>query len=131
MDSIPLGIAIVILGGLLSLIGTLIVINLQSIKKYIKSLSERTDKQDDKFISVEAEQKAIRDRIARCRQECDGNNVNREDWVRSEAFTRQKLDKLTETLATIVGKLDVVEKLPAIAGEVARAVVNGMKQMGD
>jgi len=124
MDSVPLGIVIVILGGLLSLIGSLIVINLQSIKKCLASLSSHSAKQDDKIIDIER-------RIANCRHECDSNNVNREDWVRSEAFTRQKLEKLTETLATIVGKLDVVEKLPAIAGEVARAVVNGMKQMGD
>jgi biotin operon repressor len=116
-------IALLVIGLLLSGIGTLLGMNLQSIKKCIKNLSERIDKQGYRIDEVEK----LGNQLAKCQVECTRNYVSKEDWVRSEALTRQKLGEVAETLARINGKLDVVEQLPNITGKIAREIAIALK----
>jgi hypothetical protein len=117
-----------IIGLLLCGIGSLVAMNYASMKKSVGNLSQqiakldvRLDKQDDR---VEACEK-FSDKLAACQVECVRTFVSKEDWVRSEAFTRVKLDDVAMTLSRVEGKLDIVNKLPEIAGSVAREILGG------
>jgi len=108
-----LSLGITLVGGLLTIVGMLIVLNLRSIKKYLTSLNARLDGHESRLAIIELE------RIS---------NVSKEDWVRSEAFNRNKLDRLNASLSRIEGKLQVVEKLPEISGAIAREIVKELNQ---
>lgn len=54
--------------------------------------------------------------------------VVKEDWVRSEGYTRKELKDITATLSRMEGKLDVTEKLPEICGQIAREIVKQSKE---
>lgn len=86
---------------------------------YLKSLSRRLE-------TTENDVSHIRRDFMTCKIDCDRNNVNKEDWVRSEAFTRNKLDGVAATLNRMEGKLDIVEKIPQIAGNIAREIAGQM-----
>lgn len=62
-----------------------------------------------------------------CKQDCDRNTVSKEDWVRSEGYTRQALGRVSDQLSRMDGKLSVVEKLPEICGAIARQVGEQIK----
>lgn len=104
-----------IVGVLIAIIGSLILLNLRSINKYISNLSARVDAQDKSIAEIKRD-------FAR--------TVSKEDWVRSEAFTREKLDRLGNILSRMEGKLDIVEKIPQIAGSIAREIASQIKAGG-
>ena len=108
---------ITVVGGLLAIVGSLIVLNLRSIKKCLAGIDRRLDGHEERIATIEQDH---RDDIR--------SSVSKEDWVRSEAFTRNKLDRLSVTLSRIEGKLQVVEKLPEVSGAVAREIVKELIQ---
>jgi hypothetical protein len=112
-----------IVGGLLAIIGSLIIVNLSSIKKHLYAINARLDNQDSRITHLD-------NRFSQCKIDCDRNTVSKEDWVRSEAFTRDKLDKLAATLNRMDGKLDIVEKIPQIAGSIAREIASQLNRTG-
>ena len=122
MDLVPWSVVAVLVGGCISVVGALIVLNLRSIKKCIASLGERIDKQDDKIEKFETGVNQFYRDMTACKVDCDRTNVSKEDWVRSDAFTRQKLDNLADTLNRMNGKLQVIQKLPEICGNIAREI---------
>jgi hypothetical protein len=109
-----------IVGTLLSIIGTLIVYNLQCIKKGLALMSLRLDSQDRKIDDIEKSNLYFRQNIQQ-------DFVDKEDWLREAGNNRQQLSVLTITLSRMEGKLDVADKLPAICGNIAREVVKEMK----
>jgi predicted methyltransferase len=117
----------VIIGGLLSIVGALIIYNLGCISKKLSAINIRLDQQDGRITTVEK----FGGKLADCQVECSRTNVSKEDWVRSEALTRQKLDAVAETMAKINGKLEIVQQLPDIAGRIAREVANALKSGGE
>lgn len=121
--NVSLTVLSVIVGGCLTTVGALIVFNLRSIKKCITALGQRITKQEDNVTQI------TRDMTA-CKIDCDRQNVSKEDWVRSDAFTRDKLDKVAGTLSRMEGKLQVVDKLPEICGNIAREIAAQMKPKG-
>jgi len=119
---------ITIIGLLLCGIGSLVAMNYASMKKCIGGLAQQITKLDgqlDKQNGRIDECEKFSDKLAACQVECSRNNVSKEDWVRSEAFTRVKLDDVAMTLSRVEGKLDIVNKLPEIAGSVAREILGG------
>lgn len=63
---------------------------------------------------------ALAQKMADCKIDCGRNTVSKEDWVRSEGFTRRELKELTMILARIEGKFCIVEKLPEIISSTVR-----------
>jgi hypothetical protein len=88
---------------------------LKSIKVDIGLFSKRLDKQDDKIVEMSEKQ-------ANCKVDCQRNTVSKEDWVRSEGYTRKEIKEVAQILNRMDGKLEIVGKLPEICGQIVREV---------
>jgi hypothetical protein len=114
-------VAATIVSAMASLVGALVLLNLRSLAITIRELK---GDQGDQAKDI----RELNMKFAACKVDCDRNTVSKEDWVRSEGYTRRGLDKLSQQMALMDGKLEVVQKLPEIAGGVARAVVAEMRK---
>ncbi len=103
----------VILGGAATICSSMVLFNLRSMCKRIEKIEAAQVERATQFIA--------------CKVDCDRNTVSKEDWVRSEGYTRRGIDKLSRQLAGMDGKLGVVEKLPEICGSIAREVAKQIK----
>jgi hypothetical protein len=112
----------IIVGFLLSLVGGMIVFYLRSIKQFLDGMGTRLDKQDNRIDASQAEVNRMARQFAECKVDCERNTVSKEDWVRSEGYTRKEIKSITTILHRMEGKLEVVERLPEICGQIARQV---------
>ncbi|MCJ7777644.1 MAG: hypothetical protein MUP16_04955 [Sedimentisphaerales bacterium] len=106
----------ILLSAAAALIGMLVLL-------YIKTLSRRLDLQENDIAQIKKD-------FSFCKIDCERNNVSKEDWVRSEAFTRDKLDEAVATLNRIEGQLGIIDKIPQIAGNIAREIASQLKPGG-
>jgi len=83
----------------------------------LKALAKKVEKHDGDIRTLEQ-------RMAACKIDCDRSNVSKEDWVRSEGFTRRELKEMGTILSRIEGKFCIVEKLPEIIGSTVRESVS-------
>ncbi len=104
-----------IVSALAAIVGALVIFNLRQLSAWIEKIEARQDAQNGEMRKLSAD-------FVACKQDCDRNTVSKEDWVRSEGYTRRGIDKLSQQLAGMDGKLGVVEKLPEICGSIAREV---------
>ena len=132
-------VALLVIGLLLSGIGTLLGMNLQSIKKCIKKLSDRIDGQDESIAEVVKNNKTIELStkenngnillaLSSCKADCHRNFVTGEAFLRETGFTRRTLESQTALLNEMKGQLATTEKLPQIVGEISRNIVSEMKK---
>jgi len=117
---VPLSAVIAIVGMLVSIVGSLIIVNLHSIKSSVVKLCDRLDRQDSKIGLVGAEQKD-------CKVDCERRFVSTELFLRETGYSRRAMEQLTSSVNRLEGKMTVVEQLPEIAGNIARQVVKEMK----
>lgn len=116
MMNIALQVFGILLGAAATIIGTLVLWN-------FKLFEKRLDSQENDIAEIQRN-------FAACKIDCERNNVSKEDWVRSEAFTRSKLDGVAATLNRMEGKLDIVDKIPQIAGNIASEIAGQMRPGG-
>jgi len=90
------------------------------IDKNIEDMTKRLDNHDTKIDQINVN-------FAACKIDCERNTVSKEDWVRSEGYTRTEIKKFTEVLGRIEGKLTIIERLPEITGQITRSIVEGLK----
>jgi hypothetical protein len=109
-----------IVAGCLALVGSLIVFSLRSIKDCIHQFIPRVDKCENSIREIDKT-------IAACKVDCDRNMVSKEDWVRSEGYTRKELKGLGNTLARIEGKVAITEKIPELCGNMVRDILKDSK----
>lgn len=128
--NVPLAVVIAIAVALLGIVGSLIVSNLRSIKSCLSSFTQRVDRQDKLIEKAGDEVKELTMNMAVCKVDCDRNTVSKEDWVRSEGFTRKEIKEIASTLNRIEGKISVVEKIPEICGGIVREVVTQLNKNG-
>lgn len=124
---VPLSAVIPIVGVCLTIVGALIILNLKSIKECLRNLTGRTDKQDTKIEKLSGNVEGLSGSIADCKVDCERRFVNSELFLRETGFQRRALETQSQTLSRMEGKLTVVDKMPQIAGDIARAVVKEMK----
>ena len=105
--------------------------NLRSIKTCVRNFAVRVDKQDKQIEKAGEELKKFYADLASCKVDCDRNTVSKEDWVRSEGFTRREIKDIAATLNRIEGKISIVEKIPDICGGIVREVVTQLNNGGD
>jgi len=117
---VPWAIAATIIGTLLSIIGSLVLWNLQCIKKGLAIMSIRLDSQDEKISNLEKAYLTFR-------QNCQQDFVDKEDWLREAGNNREQLSDMSKTLSRMEGKMGVMEQLPAICGNIAREITREMK----
>jgi len=121
---VPLSIVVSIVGICVSVAAGLIIVNLRSIRECLRNLTTRTDKQDERI-------DLLADKMTVCKVDCDRNTVSKEDWVRSEGYTRKELKELTAAMNRMTGHLAVMEKIPQVVGAVVKEVVSQMRHPGD
>jgi hypothetical protein len=113
------------------IVGGLILWNLNKINQTITAVNDRVGEQERQLA-------AIRERISACRLECDGkaaqtlqdlerDKVSKEDWIRSEAYTRAKLDGFGTSLATIAANVESLKQLPHQIAVAVREAVTAVK----
>ena len=91
-----------------AVIGSLVLYNLKTLKCYIDKLDKRMDKFDNRIERIETEHK----RLAARKEACQIEFVSAENWIRSESFTRRKLDHIAESVGNLAGSLKVIEQMP-------------------
>jgi len=109
----------ILLSAAAALIGLLVLWNL-------RMLAKRLDEHDRRLDRIEIEQKSLAGRKEDCQQEF----VNSEQWIRSEGYTRAKLDKIAESVSSLAGSLKVIEQMPKICGQIARDIVAEFRNGG-
>ena len=136
--NIPLSVAIVIAAALLSIIGSLIVVNLRAIKSCVRSFTQRVEKQEKQAEKTEQslnktndEIKSLNNDFTKCKVDCERSFVRDESFLRETGFLRRSMDTLTQSVNRMEGSLRVVEKLPQICGDISREIVKEMKNGGD
>jgi hypothetical protein len=132
---VPLAAVIAIVGMLVAIVGSLIVVNLYSIKSSVSDLGSRLAKQDESVSSLTGSQAAIsleaqRNQTA-CKIDCEREFVRSEVFLRETGFLRRSLDALSASTIRIEGNLKVVELLPDICGDIARKIVHEFKENGE
>jgi hypothetical protein len=104
-----------------TLVGGLILWNLNKLNENIKLLSDRQNGQD-------RELGILKDRLSVCKQDCDRQTVSKEDWVRSEGYTRQLLERLSTGMSRMEGSIQIIERIPEICGKIAREVAGHIRK---
>jgi hypothetical protein len=132
---VPLSAVIAIVGMLVAIVGTLIVVNLHSIKGSVTDLGTRLQKQDESVSTIAHSQAAITIEAQRnqteCKVDCEREFVRSEVFLRETGFLRRSLDSVSAATTRIEGNLKVVELLPQICGDIARKIVHEFKENGD
>ncbi len=121
MDAI-MQVVLTILGALLALVSSLILVNLKGLKACVTKLDARIDLQDSRLQIFE---RTMKD----CKIDCDRSNVSKEDWVRSESYTRTELKSIGQTLARVEGQIGMMDKLPQIVAATVSHVTDKLPQM--
>ncbi len=112
-----------IIGAAIVVVGSLIAVNLRSIKHCVKGVDNRVTKAEGKVESVQSN-------FAACKVDCERTFVPKEAFLRETGFQRRSLDNLTAGMNRLEGKMTVVEQLPQISGNIAREIVKEIKNGG-
>ena len=127
LNAVPLNVVAVLVGGCLAIVGSLIVLNLRSIKQCLRSYGQRIDKQDNHIEKTQTDVKIVQTSFSSCKVDCERSFVNKELFLRETGFSRRTLENVTAAVNRLDGKLTVVEKLPQICGDISREIVKEMK----
>lgn len=109
-----------IIGAAIIVVGTLIVLNLRSIKHGVRGVDQRVNKTEDNVKNVQLG-------FSACKVDCERTFVDKELFLRETGFTRRSLENLNASVNRLDGKLTVVEKLPQICGDISREIVKEMR----
>jgi len=101
-----------------TLIGSLVLWNL-------RMLAKRLDMHEKRLDTIETEQKRLRSRKEKCQQEF----VDTGQFLREAGYTRKRLDEAVEAVKGLAGRLEVVNQLPNIAGQIASQTVKEMMSL--
>ena len=108
-----------IIGAAIVVVGTLIVLNLRSIKGCIGNIGQQATKAESAVENLKAKQAA-------CKVDCERSFVDKELFLRETGFARRSLEKVTTAVDRLDGKLTVIEKLPQIVGDISRSIIKEM-----
>ncbi len=119
------GIITIIMSSLASIISALVLYNLNTISK-------RQDIADAKMERFELSLADIKKEQAVCKIDCGREFVSAESYVRSEAYNRNKIDKIDNNMATLLGQMEYIKQIPEasaqIAGNVARQIIQELQR---
>jgi hypothetical protein len=111
-----LTIVLTIVSSAAGIISGLVLYNLTGIREMIGNHAKAIAETNKDITSINAA-------LAVCKQDCMRSMVSKEDWVRSEGYTRQLLEKVSLQLASMQGQIQITEKLPEIIGQIVRQIV--------
>ena len=108
-----------IIGAAIIVVGTLIVLNLRSIKHGVRGVDQRVNKSEDNVKNLQLG-------FSACKIDCERSFVDKELFLRETGFTRRTLENVTAAVNRLDGKLTVVEKLPQICSDISRSIIKEM-----
>ncbi len=114
-------VAVIIISGMAATLSGLVLYTFKSLKADVQTMTGKVDRQDVKI-------ETLKDKMAACKVDCDRNTVSKEDWVRSEGYTRKEIKELTATMCRVETSLNVMNKIPEVVGGVVRAVVKELHE---
>ena len=100
----------------MALVGGLVILNLQSLKKCITDLSDKQKRQEDKI-----------DRLVERKNICNQDYVNKVDYIRAVNSLEGTMKQMLEKVSQVSGQMKFVEQLPQIMGNITREIVKEMK----
>lgn len=118
--SISVPIVASIIGAAIVVVGSLIVLNLRSIKHCVRGVDQKINKAEDDVKTMQTD-------FATCKVDCERTFINKELFLRETGFQRRTLEILNASVNKLDGKLTVVEKLPQICGDISREIVKEMR----
>jgi hypothetical protein len=110
-----------VIGGVLALLNALLLFTLAR-------LAARLDKQDAAITAMGKKHDELSLTITSCKIDCHRTFVTGEAFLRETGFMRRSLETQTASLNRMEGQFTLVEKLPAICGDISRAIVSEMKK---
>ena len=125
--NVPLSVVIAIVGPIVALVGTLIVLNLRSIKSCVRGWTQRIDKQDQQLEHTKKQVTTFGIQMRDCKVDCERSFVSAELFLRETGFSRRSMETLSASVNRVEGKLTVVDKLPQICGDISREIVSQMQ----
>lgn len=102
-------------------VSALAILYLRSIKQCLSGLVNRIEKNE-----TEVHKLAVK--ISDCKIDCERQFVTAESFIKSESYTRKKLDNIAESFASLQGEIKVAAKLPEVVGAITREVVASLNQ---
>ena len=115
-----------VVGFLATIASGLVLFYLRDIKQSLLALSGRIDKQDAEINHSINQVAELSQKMSICKVDCERQFVTAENFIRSESYTRKKLDGIAESFAALQGEIKVAARLPEMAGAVAREILNHM-----
>jgi len=115
-DNSSIALLLIVVGSCFTVIGSLLVF-------YLKSIKSCVGKQNEKISEIEKSQ-------TQCQKECARDFVDKVDWIRNVNKSEKSFDSLIKITSEIKGTMKFIEKLPQLCGEVVRQVVNEKKGSG-
>lgn len=92
-----------------------------------KSMNKRIDTHENDIRQNAHSINKLAQDLKGCKADCYQNFPTMEQFVRSEAYNRSKLDETTNLLNELNGKFDIVQQMPEICGQIAANAVKAMK----
>ena len=102
-----------------SLVGGLVILNLQSLKKCIGDLSAKQALHDEKI-----------DKLMERKNFCNQDFVGKVDYIRSMNGIEESNKTLIKEVAALGGSMEVIKQMPQICGSIAKEFVKEMKHNG-
>ena len=89
-----------VVGAAIVVIGSLIVLNLRTIKHCVRGVDQKINK-------AEGDVKTIQTDFAKCKVDCDRTFIDKELFLRETGFQRRSLENLNASVNRLDGKLTV------------------------
>jgi len=118
----------IIIGTLATITGGLVLFYLRDIKQSLYAMSGRIDRQDKEIRESKDDVALLAQRMAECKVDCERQFVSSESFIKSEAYTRKKLDGIAESFSALQGEIKIAARLPEIVGNITREVVKNINQ---
>lgn len=93
----------------------------------LRSLSYRMDRIEDQWAKADARLQ----RVEQQRVICKDDFVSTGQWTREAGFTRRQLTTVVEQLNKVVGKMDSIDQMPQVAGQIASQVTRQILKRED
>lgn len=110
-----------------SVIGALVLRNQSLQDNRWQELRELIRLQDTRIEDHGREIKEVKVAAANCKISCTQTFTTNEAFVREAGFMRRTIEAHTQVLAEIKGTLQVVNRIPEVAGQIAANIVREMK----
>jgi len=121
MNAVPWYIAITIVGIFASVTSSVALLYLRNIRDDMKLFSGRLDRHDDDI-------KSLNTQLATYKTDCQGNFVDKVDYIRQVNKQEKTLDELVKMICDLQGSMKFVEQMPKICGSIARDIIKEMNQ---